>query len=299
MMSNIKVGTFDELGKNRSTLLASFENIVDIIELSNKKGFEGQVSMFDLGENEEEKEKIKYSFDERPEMSEKELLSTEKEMLGIYISGHPLEKIKEQILSQITITSSDMREIDDENLSGSLEESNIGTQITEKNKYIDGQNVKIAGIITSVKKKITKSNKLMAFITLEDLYGTIEIIAFENVYMSAQNNLIEENVVLIEGRLSIREDEATKIVASKIINFEDKKTKTLHLNITTLSDVQKDKLRGAIKFFNGERNNIPVVIEIGKEIKSCGQIYCTEEILKVFEEIDRERKRISMTMILD
>ena len=117
------------------------------------------------------------------------------------------------------------------------------------------------------------------------LYGTIEIIAFENVYMSAQNNLIEENVVLIEGRLSIREDEATKIVASKIINFEDKKTKTLHLNITTLSEVQKDKLRGAIKFFNGERNNIPVVIEIGKEIKSCGQIYCTDEILKVFEEI--------------
>ena len=283
--SLIKAGTFDELGKNRSTLLASFENIVDIIELSNKKGFEGQVSMFDLGGNEEEKEKIKYSFDEQPEMSEKELLSTEKEMLGIYISGHPLEKIKEQILSQITIKSSDMREIDDENLSGSLEESNIGTQITEKNKYIDGQNVKIAGIITGVKKKITKSNKLMAFITLEDLYGTIEIIAFENVYMSAQNNLIEENVVLIEGRLSIREDEATKIVASKIINFEDKKTKTLHLNITTLSEVQKDKLRGAIKFFNGERNNIPVVIEIGKEIKSCGQIYCTEEILKVFEEI--------------
>ena len=281
--SLIKAGTFDELGKNRSTLLASFENIVDIIELSNKKGFEGQVSMFDLRENEEEK--IKYSFDEQPEMSEKELLSTEKEMLGIYISGHPLEKIKEQILSQITITSSNMRDIDDENLSGNLEETNIGTQINEKNKYIDGQNVKIAGIITSVKKKITKSNKLMAFITIEDLYGPIEIIAFENVYMSSQNNLIEENVVLIEGKLSIREDEATKIVASKITNFEDKKTKTLHLNITTLSEEQKDKLRGAIKFFNGERNNIPVVIEIGKEIKSCGQIYCTEEILKIFEEI--------------
>ena len=287
--SLIKAGAFDELGKNRSTLLASFENIVDIIEMSNKKGFEGQVSMFDLGGNEEEKQKIKYSFDEQPEMSEKELLSTEKEMLGIYISGHPLEKIKEQIQAQTTITSADMRKIDEENLSTNMDgtsEVNVETvNISEKPKYTDGQNVKIAGIITSVKKKITKSNKIMAFIAVEDLYGQIEIIAFENVYMSSQNNLIEENIVLIEGRLSIREDEATKIVASKISNFEDKKPKTLHLNITNSSEEEKSKLRGAIRFFNGEKNNIPVVIEVEQEIKPCGQIYCTEEILKVFEDI--------------
>ena len=219
-------------------------------------------------------------------MGERELLSTEKEMLGIYISGHPLEKIKEQILSQITITSVDMRNIDEENLSGNLENvSTIEMQNIEKTKYTDGQTVKIAGIITSVKKKITKSNKMMAFITVEDLYGQIEIIAFENVYMSAQNNLIEENIVLIEGRLSIREDEETKIVASKILNFEDNRSKTLHLNITNLSEEQKSKLRGAIKYFNGDKNNIAVVIKVGEEIKPCGQIYCTEEIFKVFEEI--------------
>ena len=182
-----------------------------------------------------------------------------------------------------------MRQIDEENLGANMDGAagvNIEVaNISEKPKYTDGQNVKIAGIITSVKKKITKSNKMMAFITVEDLYGQIEIIAFENVYMSSQNNLIEENIVLIEGRLSIREDEATKIVASKISNFEDKKPKTLHLNITNLSEEEKSKLRGAIKFFNGERNNIPVVIEVDQEIKPCGQIYCTEEILKVFEDI--------------
>lgn len=284
--SLIKAGTFDELGKNRSTLLASFENIVDIIELSNKKGFEGQVSMFDLGENEEEKQKIKYSFDEQPEMSEKELLSTEKEMLGIYISGHPLEKIKNQILNQVTITSNDLRNIDEQNLSGNLENtSNIEMQNEEKTKHTDGETVKIAGIITSVKKKITKSNKMMAFITVEDLYGQIEIITFENVYMSSQNNLIEENIIWVEGRLSIREDEPTKIVASKISNFEESRPKTLHLNITNLSEEEKSKLRGAIKFFNGDKNNMPVIIEVEQEMKPCGQIYCTEEILKVFEDI--------------
>jgi len=287
--SLIKAGTFDELGKNRSTLLASFENIVDTIELSNKKGFDGQVSMFDLGGNDEEKQKIKYSFDEQAEMSEKELLSIEKEMLGIYISGHPLEKIKNQILAQTTITSVDMRNIDEINLASDLEATtlpNIETEnVSGKIKFNDGQTVKIVGIITSVKKKITKSNKMMAFITIEDLYGQVEIIAFENVYMSSQNYLIEENVVLVEGRLSIREDEATKIVASKISNFEDTQPKTLHLNITNLSEEEKNKLRGAIKFFNGEKNNIPVVIEIEQEVKTCGQIYCTEEILKVFEDI--------------
>jgi len=69
------------------------------------------------------------------------------------------------------------------------------------------------------------------------------------------------------------------------VNFEDKGPKTLHLNITNLTEDEKEKLRGAIKFFSGEKNNMPVVIEIEQEIKPCGQIYCTEEILKVFESI--------------
>ncbi len=281
--SLIKVGTFDNLGKNRSTLLASFENIIDTIELSNKKSLDGQVSMFDLESDTNKKQEIKYTFDEQIEMNEKELLSIEKEMLGIYISGHPLEKIKDQILMQTTINSSQIREIDEQNSSESQE-------IDEKNvynsqKFIDGQNVKIAGIITSIKKKITKNNKMMAFITIEDLYGQVEIIAFENTYMSAQNSLIEENVILIEGRLSIREDEETKIIASKILNFTEQKQKSVYFNITTLSEKEKDKLRGAIKFFTGEKNNTLVFIEIENEIKPCGQIYFTQEILKIFEKI--------------
>ena len=166
-------------------------------------------------------------------------------MLGIYISGHPLEKIKDQILMQTTITSADLRNIDELNATSNLGESVVSNieqvTVSDKPKFFDGQNVKIAGIITTVKKKITKSNKMMAFITVEDLYGQIEIIAFENVYMSSQNNLIEENIVFIEGRLSIREDEATKIVASKISNFEDKKPKTLHLNITNISEEETKK----------------------------------------------------------
>ena len=155
----------------------------------------------------------------------------------------------------------------------------------EEVKFQDGQTVKIAGIITSIKKKYTKNNKIMAFMTIEDLYGQVEIIIFENAYMSAQNSLIEENIVLIEGRLSIREDDETKIVANKIANFGIKEQKFMYIDITNINEEEKTKLRGAIKYFSGDKNNMPVYIKVGEEIKPCGQIYYTEEIRKVFEEI--------------
>ena len=111
--SLIKAGVFDEFEQTRATLLASFEAIVDTIQSGKKKGFDGQVSMFDLGtqEEKEEREKHKYQFEEYDELPEKELLSMEKEMLGIYISGHPLEKLKEQILHSTNINSVDLAEI--------------------------------------------------------------------------------------------------------------------------------------------------------------------------------------------
>lgn len=279
--SLIKAGVFDKFNQTRSTLLASFENIIDIIQMTNKKGIDGQVSMFDLGgESEEKTKQIKYTFYEQPEMGEKELLSVEKEMLGIYISGHPLEKIKEQILSQTNINSLQMREIDEINAQESVEMTS-----KEEVRFQDGQIVTIAGIITSIKKKYTKNNKIMAFMTIEDLYGQIEIIIFENAYMSAQNSLIEENIILIEGRLSIREDDETKIVANKITNFGVKEQKAMYIDITTASEEEKSKLRGAIKYFSGDRNNMPVFIKVGEEVKPCGQIYYTDEIKKIFDDI--------------
>ena len=280
--SLIKAGTFTEFPETRATLLASFETIIDTIQIYNKKGMSGQVTMFDLGNSENNLEEIKYNFVELPELSEKELLSMEKEMLGIYVSGHPLEKIREQIIASTNISSLQMKEIDEQN---SQENENGELQSQTRSKFIDGQEVKIAGIITSVKKKYTKNNKIMVFLSIEDLYGTAEIIVFEPTYIKAQNILVEENIVMIDGRLSIREDDNTKIVAREIKNFGEAKPKMLILNITNTTEEQKAKLRGAIKFFNGEQNNISVAIKIEDELKSCGAIYLTDEILKVFEDI--------------
>ena len=289
--SLIKAGTFGEFPETRATLLASFETIIDTIQSYNKKGMDGQVSMFDLGsssdlssEAENNLEEIKYNFSEQPELNEKELLSMEKEMLGIYVSGHPLQKIREQIIASTNISSMQMKEIDDINSIGPDGE-NTDVRVKEVAKFVDGQEVRIAGIITSVKKKYTKNNKIMAFVSIEDLYGSAEIIVFEPTYLKAQDVLVEENIVMISGRLSIREDDETKIVANKIENFGASKPKMLTLNITNITEEQKAKLRGAIKFFSGEQNNISVVIKIGEDLKSCGAIYLTDDILKVFEGI--------------
>ncbi len=283
--SLIKAGTFDEFEQTRSTLLASFEGIMDSIQSEKKKGLSGQVSMFDLGSEEEKEElnEMKYKFEEHEELPEKELLSLEKEMLGIYISGHPLEKLREQIERQTNINTLELKKLD-EQMSTNLSEDNIQIQ-NEKPKYHDGQNVKYAGIITSIKKKYTKNNKIMAFVTIEDLYGTAEVLVFENAYLKAGKSLVEENIVMVDGRLSIREDDTTTIIANEIKDFGEQKQRILTLDITNLDEEHKDKLRGAICYFHGDKNNINVQIKVGEEYKPCGQMYVTDEILKFFREI--------------
>ncbi len=278
--SLIKAGVFDELGKNRATLLASFEGILDSINSENKNKMENQVSMFDLIEEENIEDK-KYTFIELEEMNEKELLSLEKEMLGIYLSGHPLDKKRDLIDRLTNVDSLKIARIDEE-----MQE--IGDSVS----YKDGQTVKIAGIISKVKKKYTKNNKLMAFVSLDDLYGSTEIIVFDSTYSKHFSSIVEENIVLVEGRLSIREDEATKIIASSIKELDDfkvpetqEKPNTINISITNLNEEQKSKLRGAIKFFAGERANFKIEVNDNGIDKPCGMIVMNDAILKEFEEI--------------
>ena len=283
--SLIKAGVFDEFEQTRATLLASFETIMDTIQSGKKKGFSGQVSMFDIGteQEKEEREKQKYQFKEQEELPERELLSMEKEMLGIYISGHPLENFREQIMHTTNISSLDLLQINEQTNTSDIEEN---TQIqTTKPKFIDGQKVKYAGIITSIKRKYTKNNKIMAFITVEDLYGTVEIIAFENAVIGAGKSLIEENIVVIDGRLSIREDQAPTIIANEIKDLGEEKPKVVTFDITNYTEEQKEKLRCTIKYFSGDKNNMNIQVKIGDDIRPCGAIYYNDEIKKIFDEI--------------
>ena len=281
--SLIRAGAFDNFKQTRATLIASFENIIDTIQDTNRKSFSGQVTMFDLtsSSKEDNLNELKYNYTELEELPEKERLLMEKEMLGLYISGHPLEKIKDIIKENTNINSIDIL-----NLNNNSQE----IQDNSSSSYQDGQIVKYAGIITSIKKKYTKNNKIMAFVTIEDLYGTVEIIVFENCYQNCSNILIEDNIVVVEGRLSIREDEDTKIVAKEIKELKAKRKRILSIDINGLLEEDRKKLRGAIKYFYGERNNIPVEVVENNEHKSCGAIYLNDDILEEFKMLMGENR---------
>ena len=250
---------------------------------------ENQVSMFDLMEESEEvAETQKYTFVEKEEMPEKELLILEKEMLGVYISGHPLDKIRDKIARQTNITTLDMIKINEE-----VEE------FGEPQNFKDGQNVKFVGVISKVNKKFTRKNTTMAFVNLEDFYGTAEIVIFDTVYNKTSHFIVDDNIILVEGRLSVREDEAVKIVATNIKEFSEEDAqiendknqtrlniiKTVNIDITNLDESKKERLRGAIKFFSGDKANVKLEITDNGEVKPCCGIFFTDKIFEIFKEI--------------
>ena len=269
----IKAGCFDEMNQTRATLLASYERILDTINNQGRNSMANQVTMFDLVQPEET---VKYQYTVLKELDERELLAQEKEMIGIYISGHPLEKFKEAIQRQTNINSIQIKDLNGENAG----------------KFKDGQNVKYAGTITSVKKKYTKRNTIMAFVTVEDLYGSAEIVVFDSVFSRCDNILVEENIVLVEGRLSIKEDEDARIIVQNIKEFSEEnnaedhvRKNTVLIDITELNETQKERLKGAIRFFSGDRVNMKISVLDKAQEKPCGAIYLTEAILEQFKEI--------------
>ena len=131
----------------------------------------------------------------------------------------------------------------------------------------------------------------------EDIFEDYpDVLTFENAYLAAKDSLIEENIVLIKGRLSIREEEKTTIIANEITNFGVQKRKVLNINITTLDEETKKKLRGAIRYFNGQMNNIAVQVQDGDKVLKCGAIYITDKILEAFQDIVGKENAIILEM---
>lgn len=206
--SLIKSGAFDSFGVFRSKLIAVYEKTIDGIQANRKRNMDGQLSLFEASAG---RKRIEVASEEYPEIKEypsKMLLSMEKEMLGLYISGHPLSEFEEELNSQVTLYSSDinMEQTEDPD-EGALAHSKT---------FQDGMPVIIGGIIASKKTKTTKSNKLMAFVDLEDLYGVVEVIVFPTILEKYGRFIEEEGIVLINGKISIKEEENPKIICEEI-----------------------------------------------------------------------------------
>ena len=240
-----------------------------------------QVSVFDLMESSgEEKENKQYVFNELEEFDTRDFLAMEKEMLGIYLSGHPLEKLKNKIEKTTNINSLEIAEIDTE-----LEETG------KLKKHKEDESVKCLGIISKVKKKITKNNSMMAFVTIDDLYGSFEVIVFESVFNRCSYAIEEEKIVYVEGRLSIREDEPTKIVASNIkeVAEDDNYYEKINVNITEFSEERKESLRNFIRIYSKKPNcDTKIEVTVGDEIRDCGKIFIDKETLEKLKELAGE-----------
>jgi len=201
--SFIKSGAFSSLHDNRRQLMMSYVQILDQIGADKKKALTGQMTLFDFAE-EEDKHEYDLSLPEVSEYSKEQLLSLEKEVLGIYVSGHPLEAYLERIKNNATAKSTDFL-LDEE---------------TNKAIVVDSETQTIGGMITSKTIKTTRSNSMMAFITLEDLFGVVEVIIFPRDYEKYKHLLEVDNKVFIRGKVTAEEEKAAKLICQEITSFD-------------------------------------------------------------------------------
>ena len=200
----IKAGALDCLEGSRRQKMMVYQQIADSISQEKKHTMEGQMSLFDLVSEEDRKE-FEIRMPNVPEYDKEEILAFEKEVLGIYLSGHPLESCREMMEKIISAKTTDFQQDEETNLP----------------KVTDGQKVIIGGMITDKTIKYTKNNKVMAFLTVEDLVGTVEVVVFPKDYERIQHLLQEEARVFIQGRVSAEDDKASKLILEKIRPFDD------------------------------------------------------------------------------
>ena len=202
----IKAGALDSLGGNRQQYMMAYGSIMDSVAQSRKTTMTGQMSLFELVD-EEEKEHFKIQLPKVEEYKKELVLSFEKEVLGVYISGHPLEEYEERWRKNITAGTTDFQ-LDEE---------------TNKSRVRDGELVIIGGMITGKTIKYTKNNRVMAFLQLEDLVGTVEVIVFPNIYERNSGMLTEESKVFVSGHVNGEEDKASKLICDRIFSFDEGK----------------------------------------------------------------------------
>ena len=202
----IKAGALDTLGGTRKQFMSIYIQIVDHVNQEKKYSMAGQLSLFDMA-SEDQKAEFQIRLPDVGEYSKENLLAFEKEVLGIYISGHPLEAYEEKWRKVITATTSDFQPDDD----------------TGRTKVHDGARVIIGGMITDKTVKHTKTNQMMAFVTVEDLLGTVEVVVFPRDYEKNRQYLEPDSKVYIRGRVSEEEEKASKLICESVIPFEQKK----------------------------------------------------------------------------
>jgi DNA polymerase III, alpha subunit len=242
----VKAGAFDTFGHTRKSMMIVSESMLDSAIKHNKDSMTGQMSLFDFAA-EEDKKAFEIRIPDVAEYTKEELLGYEKEILGVYVSGHPLDEYTGMVNKYITNVSSDF-EVDDE----------LG-----ETKARDGAIATIGGLITEKTIKTTKKGQLMAFLTVEDVVGTVEVVVFPNSFTANRVVIDHAEKVFVTGKVQANVDENAKLICDKVVDFASIPRK-LWIRFASLSDYEdkKDELYGIL--YNSDGKDTVV-------------IYCTKE----------------------
>ncbi len=269
--SLILAGAFDSLGGRRSQYMAAYKQIADGVSHSKKNNIAGQIDLFALGQGEQIEDKD--SLPDQEEFEFKDLLNYEKEVLGIYLSGHPLDKVRNILDQYISIKSSQLEYAEDEE----------GKEDAVK----DGQRVSVGGILVDKRIIFTKTNKKMAFLTLEDTLGMMEVIIFPTLY-DTFSSYSEESVFVIKGRVSVKEETTAVIIADEIttlerlLNPETEEHILLRLNESMRNQEVRENLVHIFKKYTGKTKIIVENIEDGtqKAFPNRYNVCITEQLIQ-------------------
>lgn len=264
----IKAGAMDSLPGTRRQKMAVYAAVLDNITQEKKKNLEGQMSLFDFA-SDDQKEKYEVRMPEVGEYDKEQLLAFEKEVLGIYISGHPLDDYRALWEKNITHTTLDFV-LDEE---------------TGLAKVRDGQQVILGGMISGKTVKATRNNSMMAFITLEDLLGTTEVIIFPRDYENNKALLELDSKVFIYGKVTVEEEKAAKVICQRILPF-DQIPKEIWIKFSDKEEFVKSeqKLYEILRESDG-KDRVSIYLECEKAIKHLPKNYSVKADGKLLEKL--------------
>ena len=271
----IKAGALDSLGGTRKQFMSVYVQIMDHVQRDKKNNMAGQMSLFDIV-GEEEKDSFDVKLPNVGEYSKEMMLGFEKEVLGVYVSGHPLQEYETTWRKRISATTADFA-LDEE---------------TNTVRIKDGENVVVGGMIAEKTIKYTKNDKVMAFLTIEDLVGTVEVVVFPRDYEKNAVLLTEDAKVFVRGRASVEEDKDGKIICEKIMAF-DKPTKKLWIQFPTMEAYKESeqKLFDAIAQSEGD-DSVAIYIQNPKAMRELSRnhnVKADEALIHALQELFGEQ----------
>lgn len=247
----IKAGAFDSFGATRKQHMSVYAQILEGLAHSKRGITAGQMSLLDIV-SDEQKEELEVKMPNVGEYEKELLLSFEKEVLGFYVSGHPMQEYQSLWEKHISAKTSDFY-LDEE---------------TGVSHIQDGSTVKIGGMIADKKIKYTKNDKIMAFLTLEDLVGSVEVIVFPNAYEKFSSKLMEDNKVFIEGRVNAEEERDGKLICENVISFSEIPRKVWIKFSNINSYVEKEAALFDAIFDSDGKDNVIIYIEETRQKKT-------------------------------